>query len=232
MGSDDLFKKRKVQTAAAIARQQQQRPEGKRFLIVCEGMKTEPYYFEELCKAHQLRTLRVRIAPGAEGSSPDKVLDYANKLFEEDAQLGSDRFDQVFCVIDRDQHGSYQATIQRMKALATEGKPFLAIPSVPCFEYWLLLHFTYSRQPFHAAGKQSVCDAVIRDLRKKPGFGAYAKAQRNTYALLKDRIETAIKHAQWAEADAEKTGEDNPTTSIHHLVRELQQLAKTHGRKG
>jgi len=232
MGSDDLFKKRKAQKAATFARQQQQRPEGKRYLIVCEGMKTEPYYFAELCKAHQLLTLRVRIAPGAEGSSPDRVLDYAEKLFEEDAQLGSDRFDQVFCVIDRDQHGTYQSTIQRIKALATEGKPFMVIPSIPCFEYWLLLHFTYSRQPFHAAGKQSVCDAVIHDLRKQPGFGSYAKAQKNTYAILKDRTETAIQHAQWAETDAEKTGEDNPTTSVHHLVRKLKPLAKTHGQKG
>jgi hypothetical protein len=232
MGSDNLFKKRKVQTVAAIARRQQQRSEGKRFLIVCEGMKTEPYYFEEICKAHQLLTLRVRIAPGEEGSSPDRVLDYAEKLFEEDAQLGPDRFDQVFCVIDRDQHEHYKATIRRIAALKAEGKPFTAIPSVPCFEYWLLLHFAYSRQPFHAAGNKSVCDAVIHDLRKQPGFGKYANAQKNTYAILKDRTETAIQHAQRAETDAEKTGEDNPTTSVHYLVRELKQLAKTHGRKG
>ncbi len=232
MGSDDLFKKRKAQTAAAIARQKQQRSEGKRFLIVCEGMKTEPYYFEELCKAHQLRTLRVRIAPGADGSSPDKVLDYAKKLFEEDSQLGTDRFDQVFCVIDRDQHDTFDSTIQRIKALATVGKPFVAISSVPCFEYWLLLHFTYSRQPFHATGKKSVCEAVILKLREQPGFGIYAKAQKNTYSLLKDRTEIAVKHALRAEMDAERTCQDNPSTSVHHLVRELKQLAKTHGRKG
>ena len=232
MGSDDLFKKRKAQTAAAIARQQQQRPKGKRFLIVCEGMKTEPYYFEELCKAHQLRTLRVRIAPGAEGSSPDRVLDYAIKLFDEDAQRGPDHFDQVFCVIDRDQHEGYKATIERIKVMRADGKPFVAIPSVPCFEYWLLLHFTYSRHPFHASSKRSVCDAVIRDLRKHPGFGAYEKAQRNTYAQLRERTEAALKHAQWAETDAERTGQDNPSTSVHHLVLELKQLAKTHGRKG
>jgi hypothetical protein len=229
MGSDDIFKKRKAQTAATIARQQQQRQEGKRFLIVCEGMKTEPYYFTELCNTYKLHTLRVKIAPGAEGSSPNRVLDYAKKLYEEDAQLGSDRFDQVFCVIDRDQHEHYKATIQRIETL---GKPFRAIPSIPCFEYWLLLHFTYSRQPFQAADKQSLCDAAIRDLRRQPGFFEYAKAQRNTYHLLKDRIETAIKHAQWAETDSEKTGEDNPTTSVHHLVLEIQELAKTHGPRG
>lgn len=156
---------------------------------------------------------------------------YAEQLFDEDARLGPDRYDQVFCVIDRDKHPTFKVAIQRITDLNTEGKPFVAIPSFPCFEYWLLLHFTYTRQSFHAAGKRSICDNVIRELRKEPGFGAYAKTQKNIYSQLRDRTETAIKHAQQAEKEAEQTGESNPSTCVHHLVGELRQLAASHGRK-
>jgi hypothetical protein len=231
MGSDDLFKKRKVQKSEALERQRRERAKGPRFLIVCEGMKTEPYYFEEFCEVHQLRTPRVRISPGEEGSSPDCVTAYAEKLFEEDAQLGPDRYDQVFCVIDRDKHSTYSSAIQRIADLNAEGKPFVAISSIPCFEYWLLLHFTYTRQSFHAAGKRSICGSVIQELRKQPGFAGYEKAQRGIYSKLKELTGTAIKHAQRAEKDTEKTGEDNPSTRVHHLVIQLQELAAHHGRK-
>ena len=231
MGSDDIFKKRKAQKAGDLDRQRRERGQGPRFLIVCEGMKTEPYYFQEFCEIHQLRTPRVRVAGGEGGSSPDCVVAYAEEMFEEDAKLGPDRYDQVYCLIDRDKHPTYMAAIQRIADLKAEGKPFIAIPSIPCFEYWLLLHFTYTRQPFQSAGKRSICDNVIRELRKQPGFAGYAKAQKNIYTLLKDRTATAIKHAQRAEADVEKTGQHNPSTRVHHLVRELQELAATHGRK-
>lgn len=231
MGSDDLFKKRKAQKAAELDRQRRDRAKGPRFLIVCEGMKTEPYYFDEFCQVHHLRTPRVRIAPGDEGSSPDCVVAYAEKLFDEDAKLGPDRYDQVFCVIDRDRHPTYAAAIQRVADLKAEDKPFVAIPSVPCFEYWLLLHFTYTRQPFQATGKRSTCDNVIRELRKQPGFEVYAKAQKDTYSLLKDRTGTAIKYAGQAEKDAAKTGQHNPSTCVHHLVQSLQKLAASHGRR-
>lgn len=231
MGSDDLFKRRKAQKAGELERQRRERAQGSRYLIVCEGMKTEPYYFEEFCSFHHLRTPRVRIAPGEEGSSPDCVVAYAEKLFDEDAKLGADRYDQVFCVIDRDKHSTYKAAVQRIAKLSAEGKHFVAVPSVPCFEYWLLLHFTYTRQPFHAAGKRSICDAVIRELRKQPGFTDYVKARANTYGQLKDRTEAAITHARKAENEAAQTGENNPSTRVHHLVSQLQELAATHGRK-
>lgn len=227
MGTDDLFKRRKAQKATEFERRRRDRAQGPRFLIVCEGMKTEPYYFEEFCRVHQLRTPRVRIAPGEAGSSPDCVVAYAENLFDEDAKLGPDRYDQVFCVIDRDKHPTFKPAIQRIVDLNAEGKPFVAIPSYPCFEYWLLLHFTYTRQSFHASGKRSICANVIRELRKQPGFSGYAKAQKNTYSQLKGLTETAIKHAQQAEKEAEQTGENNPSTRVHHVVEELLKLAVT-----
>lgn len=231
MGTDDNFRKRKERKVVELERLQRERTKGPRFLIVCEGQKTEPYYFSEFCEHHWLRTPRVRISPGEYGSSPGGVVRYAVDLYDEDAKLGPDRYDSVFCVIDRDTHSTYDAAVNRIEELNAEGKPFVAIPSIPCFEYWLLLHFTYTRQPFHATGKKSICEAVIRELRKQSGFRGYDKGQKGIYIRLKEQTATAIKHAQRAEEDARKIGEDNPTTRIHKLVIELQDLAISHGRK-
>lgn len=46
MGSDDLFKKRKVRKARDISRRIAKRSENKKILIVCEGQKTEPLYLQ------------------------------------------------------------------------------------------------------------------------------------------------------------------------------------------
>jgi hypothetical protein len=90
-------------------------------------------------------------------------------LYEEDALRG-DAYDKVFCVFDRDKHTTFDAALHRTKDLNAEGKPFEAITSTPCFEFWLILHFGYTDQPFHTTGKKSVGDQVVSALKTKPGF--------------------------------------------------------------
>lgn len=46
------LKRERKQAKAAKKRQENVRDEHVRFLIVCEGTKTEPYYFEALVKDH------------------------------------------------------------------------------------------------------------------------------------------------------------------------------------
>ena len=48
MGSEDLFQKRKARAGAELQRKRRERARNKRYLIVCEGTKTEPYYLQEL----------------------------------------------------------------------------------------------------------------------------------------------------------------------------------------
>ncbi|MDP2417121.1 MAG: RloB family protein, partial [Hydrogenophaga sp.] len=107
------------------------------------------------------------------------------------------------------------------------GKPFHAVTSIPCFEYWLLLHFGFTDQPFDAAGKKSAADRLIAELRTKRGFKQYGKGQKGIYALLKDKLPTAMQGAARGLKNAAKTGEDNPTTRMHELVAALQALSET-----
>ena len=226
MGSDDLFKKRKARKNAELARQKKDRATYTRFLIVCEGTKTEPYYLQELVNDLGIRHHTVKIAPNV-GVTPDRIVAHAVKLYDEDALLG-DSFDRVFCVFDRDTHETFDAAVQRISDLngAKEPRVYEAITSTPCFEYWLLLHFGFTEQPFHAAGRRSVGDQVVSALKTNPGFAKYGKGQKQTYSLVKVNTAKAITYAQRVRKNAEKTGQTNPSTHVDVLVTALKALVK------
>lgn len=225
MGSDDLFKKRKARNAAAdLERKQNLRAAAKRYLIVCEGAKTEPHYLRDLRDDLKIRPESVRIAPN-DGNTPDRVVAHALKLYKEDERTG-DPFDSVFLVFDRDQHASYAGAIQQVQDLVNSGKPFVAITSVPCFEYWLLLHFGYTDQPFNAVGKRSGCNSLITVLKTKSGFLGYDKGATGIYAKLKPQLATAMAGGARSLANAQQTGQDNPSTRVHELVKALQELSR------
>ena len=223
MGSDDLFHKRKARAAADLQRQKRQRARKNRYLIVCEGTKTEPHYLQELLNDLRVRPQEARVAPN-DGASPDRVVAHALALYEED-QLMGDAFDKVYCVFDRDRHTTFDAAVQRTKDLAATGKPFEAITSTPCFEIWLLLHFGYSEQPFHSAGKRSVGDQVVSALKTKPGFAKYGKGQKGIYGQLKDKLKDALAYAVRLRKHGIATGSINPATDIDELIRAIQALA-------
>jgi len=222
MGSEDLFHKRKARAGAELQRQKRERARNHRYLIVCEGTKTEPHYFRDLLDDLGIRPQLVRVAPN-DGVSPDRVVAHALILYEEDAVAG-DAFDTVYCVFDRDRHTTFDAAVQRSQDLNAAGKPFVAITSTPCFEVWLLLHFGYSDQPFHAAGKKSVGDQVVFTLKTKPGFAKYNKGQKGIYSQLKDRLADALTHAECLRRHGAATGSINPATNADELVKAIQAL--------
>ena len=224
MGSEDLFHKRKARSSAALQRQQRERSRMPRFLIVCEGTKTEPHYLRELRDTLRIRPQMVCIAPN-DGSSPNRVVDHALGLYPEDAE-GGDAYDKVYCVFDRDRHSTFDAAVQRTKDLSAGGSPLEAITSTPCFEVWLLLHFGYTDQPFHAAGKKSVGDQVVAALKAKPGFAKYGKGQKGLYPQLADKLSDALDHAAQLRQHSTATGSINPATDIDKLVLAMQALAK------
>jgi len=224
MGSDDLFHKRKARNNAALQRQKAERVRNKRYLIVCEGTKTEPHYFSEMLDDLRIRPQVVRIAPN-DGVSPDRVVEHAFLLYTEDA-AGGDAYDSVYCVFDRDKHTTFDAAVQRTKDLSAAGKPLVAIASTPCFEVWLLLHFDYSDKPFHAAGNKSVGDQVVKSLKTKPCFDKYCKGRTGIYVALKDKLDDALSHSEQLRQHGDATGSVNPATDIDKLVLAIRALIK------
>lgn len=191
-------------------------------LIVCEGSKTEPNYLRAMIKALRLSSANV-VVSGDGGSAPQTVVADAIRLFGQDPN-----YDRVYCVFDKDGHPRYlnalqqieQKSLTRRQGKTVLGKAeFHAITSVPCFEYWLLLHFTYTD-----AELRRYADVLPR-LRSFPGFKDYDKGATAVYAVTKDRLPAAMANAERANAAAKADGRDNPTTRMPELVTYLQALA-------
>lgn len=194
-----------------------------RVLIVCEGSKTEPNYLRELIAHYQLSSANVEIL-GDGGSAPNSVVDYAIKLFEQDPD-----YDSVFCVFDRDAHVRFDAAVQRVKdktLVRRQGKTrlgearFEAITSVPCFEYWILLHYGYTD-----ADMRRFADVLPR-LRAIPELKNYEKGHQGLFAKTRNGLDEALKRADRANQAALAAGSINPTTQMPVLIRYLQQLAE------
>lgn len=222
MGAEDLFHKRKARTHAQLQRKKQDRTPGQRYLIVCEGTKTEPHYLRELLVDFKIRPQMVRVAPN-NGASPDRVVAHAHELYSEDAITG-DYYDRVYCVFDRDTHTTFDAAVDHAHTLSTKKTSFVPITSTPCFEFWLLLHFGYTDQPFHARGNKSVGEAVISTLKTKEGFKGYSKGQKGIYSRLKPKLHSALTYAARLRRNNEATGSTNPATSMDALIKDLMAL--------
>lgn len=219
MGSEDLFRKRKTKTTTKLARRKAKRSAYDKVLIVCEGEKTEPNYFINLIQYYKINTANVEV-DGSCGSSPKSIFDHAFSLWNKENKKG-DPYDRVYCVFDKDNHSSYDETIKNISRQVPKGI-FYSIASVPCFEYWLLLHFTYTTKPYAGKGKLSIGDVVVNDLKKY--LPDYEKGSYNIFSHLFNRIDTAKNNAENSLKYAEINYTDNPTTHIHKLVNYLQRL--------
>ena len=219
MGSNDLFHKRKAKQARDLARKKARRASYAKVLIVCEGEKTEPNYFNELKDHLSLNSANIEIT-GDCGSSPISIVDHAIQCYKAEKTCG-DTYDKVFCVFDKDSHETYHNALQKIE----DTKPkdtFCAITSVPCFEYWLLLHFIYTTAQYQRAGNRSACDLLIRELHNYlPG---YQKGDGSTFEQLVDQLQQAKIFAARALNDAGANQDDNPSTKVHELVNYLENI--------
>lgn len=222
MGSDKQFHQNRKQYARDIERRKEKKAAYETVLIVCEGEKTEVNYFDSLRKAYRLNTANVVIMPSEKGSAPISVVDYA-------IEVGSSTFgiDKVFCVFDRDEHNSYYQALDKinhykLKRNAINKPKYKAIISSPCFELWLLLHFTFTTKNFSKTGNKSASENLIAELRKY--LPEYAKNEKNLFLQINRHTEVAIKNAKHLKIENEKAGISEPFTDVFELVDFLVNL--------
>jgi hypothetical protein len=161
-----------------------------RMLIVCEGAKTEVNYFLAMRRELRIPGADIQIVHSPLGTEPIQIVESAEQLFR-----ASKAFDRVFAVFDRDDHLTYNNALA--KAAALDGKlkndngkavPFMAVPSVPNFEFWLLLHFKDVLAFMPRAD-------VYAELRKAAHYPAYAKNCLTVYSDTKASIPLATQRA-------------------------------------
>jgi len=208
-----------------LERRQGRRASYDRILIVTEGTKTEPNYFGEIRSTYRLHTANVGIYPGALGTAPLQVVEYARQLFEEGdrhRRIGPRAFDQVYAVFDRDSHVSYHDALTRAEqldgALRNDSRqriPFKAIASVPNFELWLLLHFENIQAPIDRN------DALARLRQSFPG---YEKGADNAFATTSPHLPVALERAAALTEKFTARDEPEPFTAVGMLVDLLVNL--------
>lgn len=185
-----------------------------RVLVVCEGKCTEPYYLQDIVDRHRLSTANVEVT--GHGADPRTVVREAKKKRDRERRRG-EKYDRVYCVFDRDEHATFGEACDQARASG-----LMLATSWPCFEFWLRLHFGYTRHPYARSGGKSPAQKCVEELRDfLPG---YEKAARGVFFELEDRLDEAKVHAARTLDDALATGDFDPSTEMHELVGYLQSL--------
>jgi hypothetical protein len=191
------WKKQIPSDAASFRRPKGSARPGNAILIVTEGLVSEPAYFMALKRRLALQTLEIEVQPGGMGD-PQKLVEYAVGLREarrREARNGTLSlskaldFDEVWIVFDTDvplAHGRLQAGL--VKAVS---KKIQVAHSTPCFEFWLLLHKTYTTAPM-----LKCADAVAR--LESTLTSRYSKASQDAASIippLLEGLDTAMANA-------------------------------------
>ncbi|WP_245472412.1 RloB family protein [Rhizobium jaguaris] len=213
-------KHRFERTESRLARRQGRKRPYDRMLIVCEGEKTEVNYFEAIRREKRLPNADIKIVPSDYGTAPLRIVEYAIDQFKE-----SKAFDRVYVVFDRDDHDSYhnafskaEATNKKLKNDEGTAVPFKAIPSVPNFELWILLHFRDVLAPIHR-------NEVYAELRKHACYPTYAKNSKTVYQDTKDRLPAANSRAAVLRDRFDKNNGNDPYTDADVVTAELLKIA-------
>jgi RloB-like protein len=206
-----------------IKRQLGNREPKKYVLIVVEGQETEYNYFCELRRDLRLVTTAVEVVT-ASGGDPlvlvNKTYDLVEQNNKNNKREGKPRYNDVFCVFDEDNKPEkYKEACEKAKRYN-----FISITSIPCFEFWFLLHYCYTTSLFKN------CSQLIKKLeaeQRKAGVlkqgESYDKGNKNMYEILKDKQTYAFENT--ARLEKQQTDSDcyaNPSTLVHKLVEKLQ----------
>lgn len=193
--------------------------ERKYFLIVCEGERTEPQYFnyfKEILPRQLLKTIEIT----GEGDNTINIVKKAIELRNERlANIVLPNFDEVWAVYDKDDFPAtrYNGAIQLAKNNSINSGH-----SNQSFELWYVLHFQYLQSNLHRSD-------YIKILTKKLGF-KYEKKDSKVVKYLFEKCD--VKQAiQWAkqleELHIDQSAEQTcPSTQVYKLVEQLLAYCK------
>jgi hypothetical protein len=175
-----------------------------KFLIVCEGEKTEPNYFRRF-------PLPQDCVVDVRGIGANTV-----SLVREVMRLRSEgNYDQVWCVFDRDNFPAenFNEAIRLAKA-----NDIQVAYSNEAFELWYILHFDYLDT---GITRNDYISYLSKALKKD-----YQKNSQTIYKEILPLQPTAIRNARrlLAQYNPPNPEADKPSTTVHLLVEQLNQL--------
>lgn len=207
--------KKRGKSEQELKRKKRFRQPSKLILIVVEGQETEYNYFSDLKEDLKLPTTTIKVVSGSGGSCVDivkKAIKLCDINLRDNNNQGEPKYNEFFCLFDGDRLEYKQAIKDARRYSVYTIKPIL---SIPCFEFWFLLHYRYTSSLFDN------CKQVIVELNKefkKVCLRDYDKSQSGYYGLLKPQLDKAIANAKKLESAACT----NPSTQVHDIVTHLQ----------
>ena len=209
--------KRHNRKIANLRRGGPRRKPKRRFVLVCEGGKTEPSYFLALEDALSNTLVSLKIVEGV-----GVALTVAQKAAEEAENLYSvaserrDSFsegDQVWAVFDVDDHPRLDEAV----AICEEREVGVG-RSNPCFELWLILHEEDYDRPSTCRELQKRLQAIHPEYDRK-------RSKTVSFEELLVRVEAAENRAtsQLRRRAEEGDRYGNPSTTVGSLARALRE---------
>jgi hypothetical protein len=193
------------------------------FLIVCEGERTEYYYFT--CLREDLKSNNIKIKVKGEGKNTLSLVEKAINIKNKEK---SESYDQVWCVFDKDNYTKEQ--FNQADILAKQQNIKIAY-SNEAFEIWYILHFQYLDT---ATSRDRYGQILTNQMRKLGLFGEkekYEKKQEDMYEKLKPYQPTAIINAEklikLRDELKQHPFDPHPSTTVHELVRELNKNSRS-----
>ena len=181
------------------------------FLIICEGVNTEPDYFN----AFRLTSANVKAV--GRGVNTIGLVTEAIRLRHEEERKGH-KYDQCWVVFDKDDFpdADFDGAIR-----LAESNSFKAAYSNQAFEYWFLLHF----HPFEGQMHRSQYSSKLTSLLGIP-YSKQSGSESLIYGLLAPRQTQAIANAKniLDSINHLPPSKRESSTTVHLLVEELNKF--------
>lgn len=203
---------------AAKKRKENTRERQVRFLIVCEGEKTEPHYFEALIQNHISAVREVTVE--GEGMATVALVNRTLEIKEDLERKNAMQFDRVWVVFDKDDFNDFNEAIDKARKLG-----FKSAWTNEAFELWYILHFEYLDT---GISRSAYIKKLEEFFRQKMGDGKfkYKKGDPAIYAKLQKYGNEALAKRFARKLRTLHVGTNyalhKPCTVIDKLVEELE----------
>ena len=176
--------------------------------VLTEGDISEPQYLRAMVDQR-----RVVLDSRDSGYVPKSLVSLARELVRRQRKRErDDRFDEIWCMFDRDEHPGVRSAIQEARDLGVG----VAL-SDPCFELWLVLHVEERTAHVNRREIQRRC----REL----GLIEGKRVPEDALGKLKSDYPKARARAQRLDQMHERDGSpelSNPSTTVWRLVDRLR----------
>ncbi|ANU54574.1 RloB domain-containing protein [Acutalibacter muris] len=184
-------------------------------LIVTEGTKTEPLYFQAIRDIiNQKYRDRIQLDVSGEGDNTLSLFERAKQRVAKSAN----GYSHVWVVYDTDDFPAdhINRTAELCNSETTEETVYHAIWSNQCIELWYLLHFCFLQSDINRTAYEQKLTQQLKPI----GAGSYAKNRKDMFEILRPYMDSAIANARLL--DRVNMGKPPataaPGTKVHELI--------------